>query len=475
VAPVRNDTSNIGQVMFYNTTSKEITYGNVISVAGNITAGNVAGATLTGNLAGRVLTATQSGITSLGTLTNINTNGNANVALTVYSATVVATGNITAANIISPNYLFANGVNILSTVAGTYGNTQANALLSNGISLPTINNIKNGYSTTATAAGTTILTVNSNFQQYFTGSSTQTLQLPAPHSMTLGMSFYVRNLSTGNVSVIASNSAAIVTVLPGTAVLITCVDTTAGGGSTSWSVEVTGFTGNITTIANVIVSSTTPATTATTGAVIVSGGMGVAGNIFTTGQHTIANGTPATSAVSGALIVTGGMGITGNIFQTGQHTIANSTGSSDTVSGALIVTGGIGAGGNLNIGGNLVANVNISSTSSRAYSVGYLGMPQNATGTATLTIADAGRHVYVTTTGQTITIPANSSVAYPIGTAIAFIGGPSATTTTIAITTDTMYLAGTGTTGSRTLAAYGMATAVKVAATTWYINGSGLT
>jgi len=45
----------------------------------------------------------------------------------------------------------------------------------------------------------------------------------------------------------------------------------------------------------------------------------------------------------------------------------------------------------------------------------------------------------------------------------------------IAITTDTMYLAGTGTTGTRTLAAYGMATAVKVAATTWYINGSGLT
>ena len=102
-------------------------------------------------------------------------------------------------------------------------------------------------------------------------------------------------------------------------------------------------------------------------------------------------------------------------------------------------------------------------------------MPQNATGSATLTIADAGKHIYVTSTGQTITIPANSSVAYPVGTTIAFIGGPSATTTTISITTDTMYLAGTGTTGSRTLAAYGMATAVKVAATTWYINGSGLT
>jgi hypothetical protein len=43
VAPVRNDVANTGQVVFYNTTSKEITYGNVISVAGNITAANFVG------------------------------------------------------------------------------------------------------------------------------------------------------------------------------------------------------------------------------------------------------------------------------------------------------------------------------------------------------------------------------------------------------------------------------------------------
>jgi len=115
-------------------------------------------------------------------------------------------------------------------------------------------------------------------------------------------------------------------------------------------------------------------------------------------------------------------------------------------------------------------------TSSTAASLGYLGIPQSATATtATLAIGDAGKHIYVTTASQTITIPANSSVAYPIGTTIGFIAGPSATTVTIAIATDTMYLGGTGTTGSRTLAAYGMATAVKVAATTWFISGNGLT
>jgi hypothetical protein len=46
VAPVRNDVANIGNVMFYNATSKEITYGNTISVAGNITGGNLISPTL---------------------------------------------------------------------------------------------------------------------------------------------------------------------------------------------------------------------------------------------------------------------------------------------------------------------------------------------------------------------------------------------------------------------------------------------
>jgi len=109
-------------------------------------------------------------------------------------------------------------------------------------------------------------------------------------------------------------------------------------------------------------------------------------------------------------------------------------------------------------------------------SVGYLGISQSTTATtATLAIGDAGKHIYVTTANQTITIPANNSVSYPIGTTIGFIAGPSANTVTIAIANDVMYLAVTGTTGSRTLAAHGMATALKVAANTWYISGNGLT
>ena len=55
----------------------------------------------------------------------------------------------------------------------------------------------------------------------------------------------------------------------------------------------------------------------------------------------------------------------------------------------------------------------------------------------------------------------------------------SSSAVTIAITTDTMYLAGAGTTGSRTLATYGIATATKLFGTSsggvWIISGSNLT
>lgn len=40
VAPVRNDVANVGEIVFYNTASKEVTYGNTVSIAGNITASN---------------------------------------------------------------------------------------------------------------------------------------------------------------------------------------------------------------------------------------------------------------------------------------------------------------------------------------------------------------------------------------------------------------------------------------------------
>jgi hypothetical protein len=96
----------------------------------------------------------------------------------------------------------------------------------------------------------------------------------------------------------------------------------------------------------------------------------------------------------------------------------------------------------------------------------------------TLVLNDAGTdilHPSADTTARTWTIPANSSVAFPIGTRVTFINQNAAGAITIAITTDVMRLAGAGTTGSRTLAANGIATAIKLTATEWIISGTGLT
>jgi|688.fasta_scaffold499135_2 hypothetical protein len=132
--------------------------------------------------------------------------------------------------------------------------------------------------------------------------------------------------------------------------------------------------------------------------------------------------------------------------------------------------------GNISSTGTVSGTAAAATAATAANRVGYMGIPASgagASGAYTLVEADAGELVY-TTSSRTVTIPANASVPFQIGTSIVFISGSGATTT-IAINSDTLILAKDGTTGSRTLAAHGMATAVKVAATTWYISGNGLT
>jgi len=112
-------------------------------------------------------------------------------------------------------------------------------------------------------------------------------------------------------------------------------------------------------------------------------------------------------------------------------------------------------------------------TTINSQQVGYRNVPQNSQSAPyTLVLADGGKHIYMASVGV-YTIPANASVAFPIGTAVTFVNLGAAST--IAITSDTMYLAGLGTTGTRTLAQYGMATALKVTSTSWVISGMGLT
>ena len=203
----------------------------------------------------------------------------------------------------------------------------------------------------------------------------------------------------------------------------------------------------------------------------VTGATGATG--ITGADSTVTGPTGPTGATgeTGATGLTGATGAFSFALGTGVETFLTTPSSANLISAVTDETGT----GALVFGTSPTITPAAGTTTIAAAGAGYMGLPQNATttGAATIAAADAGKHIYSTAT-RTITIDSNANLALPIGTAITFIAGSGATVT-IAITTDTLLLAGAGTTGSRTLAPFGIATAIKIASTTWIISGNGLT
>ena len=93
------------------------------------------------------------------------------------------------------------------------------------------------------------------------------------------------------------------------------------------------------------------------------------GHVTTTGIE-ISNIKPSTSTTTGALVVSGGVGIAGNVNVGGNVTTVGqviTTGleisqvkpSTSTTTGALVVNGGVGMSGNVNVGGNATITENL--------------------------------------------------------------------------------------------------------------------
>lgn len=240
------------------------------------------------------------------------------------------------------------------------------------------------------------------------------------------------------------------------------------------------------------------------------------GNTFTTGTYTLTGVAAKTLTFNNSLTLAGTDGTTmtfpstsatiartdaANTF-TGIQTMTSPAITTPAFSGTSTGTWTIGGtvtlgaatwSGTQSAGGNQLNNVVIGTTTPLAgtfttlstsgltgtLTVTGASIPQNSQSAAYTTVAaDANKHILhpsADTTARTFTIDSNANVAYAIGTAITFVNQASAGVMTIAITTDTMRLAGAGTTGSRTLAANGIATALKLTATEWIISGTGLT
>ena len=128
---------------------------------------------------------------------------------------------------------------------------------------------------------------------------------------------------------------------------------------------------------SVTVTDTTESKLRTNGALIVAGGIGVASNVNTTNLHAL--GTTSTlSKTTGTVIVAGGVGVSGNIHalhanfedvEADSVTITDTTTSDSATTGALKVAGGISTQENLNVGA--VAKV-ISATDASSKTTGAL-------------------------------------------------------------------------------------------------------
>lgn len=262
---------------------------------------------------------------------------------------------------------------------------------------------------------------------YFTGSGTATLA----------------DLSSNGRSLISlSTMKAVYDALNGAEATVASATTTDIGAASSDKVSITG-------------------TTTITGFGTATAGIRREGRF--TGSLTLTHN--ATS-----LILPGGSSITtqaGDRFSayslgSGNWVVTSYTTASRTGTGADVQQNSPNLTGTPTVNGNEIAPLDILQNSQSA--------------NYTLVIGDRGKHIFHPSSdanSRTFTIPANASVAFPIGSTVTFINA-SASSCTIAITTDTLRKAGTGTTGSVTLPQHAVATITKVTTTEWYISGNGI-
>lgn len=128
---------------------------------------------------------------------------------------------------------------------------------------------------------------------------------------------------------------------------------------------------------------------------------------------------------------------------------------------------------NLGVGYGIIAGTVAQGNDSR-----FNGPTQNSKSAGyTFVAGDAGGQIYhpsADTTARAWVIPANASVAYAVGTKIEIVNDCSAGVITLSITSDTLEWFAGATTGTRSIAACGLAEITKLTSTKWVIVGTGI-
>ena len=199
-----------------------------------------------------------------------------------------------------------------------------------------------GFTSTATAAGTTTLTNTSTFYQLFTGVTTQTIVLPVTSTLVTGWTFHICNNSTGVLTVNSSGGNLVISVPVGATTMCTCIGTTLTTAA-DWEFGITDFstvTGTGAVVLNTSPTLVTPALGTPASGVLTNCTGYTAGNISgtinlttqVTGTLPIANGGTNSTATATA----GGIGYgTGTAHA---YTVAGTTGQVITSAGAGVPT-----------------------------------------------------------------------------------------------------------------------------------------
>jgi hypothetical protein len=247
------------------------------------------------------------------------------------------------------------------------------------------NNFIAGYTTTATAAGNTTLTVGSTSSQFFTGVTIQTVTMPVASTLVTGHHFYVVNNSSGAVTINSSGGNAIQVMAAGTTCNLTCI-LNSGTSAASWYAEYafqsgsstgTVNSGSINQVAWYAANGTAVSglPTANNGVLVTSAGgvpsisstlpaaviTNIAGRYLGTTIYTSGTNTFTPNAATNTCIVTviGGGGGGGGVAGGGGGTVGGGGGGSGAIASAILtrsqmigagtttqaVVGALGAGG----------------------------------------------------------------------------------------------------------------------------------
>ena len=402
ISPVRLDATNTAQALYYNTSTKEITYTAPTAIYGNANvASYLSGPVVIGNLYISNSTTTTSAITgALFTpggiasgnnlwVTNSGWIGNLSI-LNTTNSTSFQTGALVVNGGVGVNgNLYVNGNIVGSNVAVITGNT--GVFYGNGFGFNAIYaGIATGYAVLPSTVFQTDANINNyaqnNFQNINNGNQASTDWVATSSDGNDTTNYIDFGITSGTWDGTQSNS------------LGTALKANDG------YLYVQGGTGG----GNLVIGTSS----AGSALKINVGGTGAAylSAVFNNAGNT------TTSTTTGALVLTGGLGASGNAYVAGSGwfgniSVTNTTASTSGTTGALVVAGGVGIGGAASITGSLAAGSVYSTTNMSAVGSATASAVVSNTSVTGNSFVLNGNLATISTTG-TVTVDTFPTTAY---------------------------------------------------------------